>query len=156
RIANVSIEGAATPKDVAKVYDTAAGLAGSGGIVIINAGHGIPSATGVQDDGRLDLAPHQRFMLGGRNDVLVGKTGDPKKPKMHTSAFYDEEPGPPGLSMKHEDERLNQGTPGAKQRLANWAAYESICNSFKAKRLHGIVLLTCRMGQSSGFLKKVA
>jgi hypothetical protein len=57
RIANVSVEGAKSPPEIAKVYDTAAGLAGSGGIVIINAGHGFPSATGVQDDGRFDLAP---------------------------------------------------------------------------------------------------
>jgi hypothetical protein len=160
RIANVSVEGAKSPPEIAKVYDTAAGLAGSGGIVIINAGHGFPSATGVQDDGRFDLAPHQRFMVGGRNNVLVGMPGPPDKTvgnvKMHTPVFYDEDPGKPSLSKKRNDETVNKGSDGAKARLANFAAYDSICRSFKTKKLHGVVLLTCRVGQSSGLMRKVA
>jgi hypothetical protein len=154
RIADVSIEGAVPPDAIAKVYDTAAGLAGTGGIVIINAGHGVPSETRNEDDGRFDLAPHQRFMIGGRNDVLVGAN----RPgiKMHTSVFYDEDPPGPTQSKKRDDETVNAGTAGAKQRLANWAAYDSICKSFKSHKLHGVVILTCRVGQSSGMMRKVA
>ena len=128
--------------------------------MIINAGHGFPSATGAVDDGRFDLAPHQRFMVGGRNNVLVGEKGSPDKSqgnvKLHTSAFYDEDPGLPSHSKKVDDETTNKGTPGAKERLANFAAYDSICRSFKAKNLHGVVILTCRVGQSSGLMTKVA
>lgn len=162
RIANISVEGAVTPKDVAKVYETAASLAGTGGIVFINAGHGIPSEVGNADDGRLDLAPHQRFMLGGRDDLLVGEVPSRNQKdngiRLHTSVFYDEDPdgAGPRPSKKRNDETFNKASPGAKQRLANWAAYESICSSFKSRHLHGVVVLTCRVGQSSGMMRKIA
>jgi len=162
RIANVSVEGAITPKDVAKVYETAAGLAGAGGIIFINAGHGIPSEVGNVDDGRLDLAPHRRLMLGGRNDLLVGEVPSSNQKdngvRLHTSVFYDEDPDGPGPtpSKKRNDETFNKASRGAKERLANWAAYESICKSFKSRNLHGVVVLTCRVGQASGMMKKIA
>jgi hypothetical protein len=159
-IANLSIEAPTSPSQIATVYETAAILAGAGGIIIINAGHGFPPGAGTADDGRFDLAPHKRFMVGGRNNILVGEPAPPnpteKIVRMHTSAFYDEEPGLPRRSKKHDDETINQKQPAAKERLANWNAYESVCKSFKARRLHGVVLLTCRVGQSSGLLKKVS
>lgn len=160
-IQNVSIEGATTAKSIAAVYARAAGMAGAGGIVIINAGHGFPSETGNNDDGRFDMAPHQRFMVGGRNNLLVGEVASSDNQgvvltRMHTSAFYDEDPPGPTPSKKRNDETFNAKGPGAKERLANWAAYDAICKSFKSRHLHGVVLMTCRVGQSSGMMKKIA
>jgi hypothetical protein len=50
------------------------------------------------------------------------------------------------------DQKHNPTSP----RLARWRIYEEISRAFKAARLREVALLTCRVGRSIEFLRKVA
>jgi hypothetical protein len=158
RSAKVAIPNGQSPAAVAGAYKRAASLAGPGGTVVISVGHGIPDATS-DEDGRFDLGPKGSFIIGGRNALLVGGVPPRNVPKEklvfhHTSVFYDESPPRPRQSGKEDD--LASGTASARQRLANWKAYEDICTAFKNQKLAAVVMLTCRVTGSIGLIKKVA
>lgn len=71
-----------------------------------------------------------------------------------TSAYYDFRVG--GQSQKEFDEENQSKIPMAKTRLENWAAYQDVCSSFRNGSSRAVVLLTCRIGQSVEFIKRVA
>lgn len=155
----VSIPDGQSPAAIAEAFKRAIRLAGNGGTVIISVGHGIPSASS-SDEGMFDLGPRGSFRIGGRNALLVGSPVPSDQPKgvppifHHTQVFYDESPPKPRRSLKADD--LDSGTPNAKRRLANWQAYDDIATAFKSQKLATIVLLTCRIGASSGMIRRVA
>ena len=53
--------------------------------------------------------------------------------------------------MDH-DLKNNPSSP----RLARWRIYEEISRAFKAASVRAVVLLTCRVGSATEFLRKVA
>jgi hypothetical protein len=146
-----------SPSALTTIYKTAADRAGSGGQIIISVGHGFSFSA---SEGRVDLGPKQSFMVGGKNAVLVGDPPPSNLPPgtklvfMHTHVFYDDAPPKPYRSRKADD--MDSSSPRAKQRLANWKAYEEISAAFKAKSLGGITLLTCNVGKSREMLKRIA
>jgi hypothetical protein len=157
--AKVPIPNGHRPAAIAEAYKRAIGLAGPGGTVIISVGHGIPSDAS-KDEGMFDLGPKGSFKIGGRNALLVGDPPPnnwPKDKKLvfhHTQVFYADSPPKPYQSRKADDEA--SGSAAARQRLANWKAYEDIANAFKAQKLAMVVMLTCRIGGSTGMIKRVA
>ena len=71
----------------------------------------------------------------------------------YVDVFYDVNvAGPPSMSDMEFDRKNNPTSP----RLARWADYQAISSAFKNGRLREVVLLTCRVGQSTEFLRKVA
>ena len=157
RRSKVPIPNGQTPAIIASAFQRAIALAGNGGTVIISVGHGI-FLDGTTDEGRFDLGPSGSFKVGGRNATLVGDP-PPRIPVPHpvfheTSVFYADSPPPPFRSRKSDDE--GSGSPNARRRLANWAAYDDIAKAFRSVRLTQIVLLTCRVGGATGLIKRVA
>ena len=118
------------------------------GLVIFSVGHGIVTQ-GFKDQGGFDCADDKRLRLGGK-----GSFADPAT---FVDVFYDDKP-PAGstlkFSPKETDERL--GGPGSQQRLKNWSVYLDLCKAFVDGRVAGVLLLTCNVGNATGFLKKVA
>ena len=158
RRSKVPIPNGQTPTAVVAAYRRAIGLAGAGGTVIVSVGHGIPSDAST-DDGRFDLGPAGSFIVGGRNALLVGETPPSNLPPgpvtfHHTQVFYADAPPPPRRSRLADDR--DSGSAGARQRLANWQAYDDIATAFRAQGLAAIVMLTCRIGSASGMMKRVA
>lgn len=154
----VPIPDGATPAAISGAYARAIALAGTGGTVIISVGHGIPADTST-DDGMFDLGPHGSFRIGGRNATLIGdpppRNPPPGKPvSHHTQVFYADSPPKPRRSRKADDE--DSGSANAKVRLANWKAYDDIATAFKSQRLAMVVMLTCRIGGSTGMIKRVS
>jgi hypothetical protein len=67
--------------------------------------------------------------------------------------FYDVNlAGPPAMSDMENDLKFNPSSP----RLARWRVYQEIAQAFRAARVREVVLLTCRVGNSTEFLRKVA
>jgi hypothetical protein len=116
--------------------------AGAGGRVIINVGHGAGGGTLLPNQGSFELAPGGVMRIVGFN-VANG----------FVDVFYDVNvKGPPAISDKENDEKNNPTSP----RLARWRIYEEISRAFRAGRLREVALLTCRVGSSTEFLRKVA
>src|SRR5262249_72669 len=116
--------------------------AGAGGTVIINVGHGAGGGTFQAPEGLFDLAPGGVMRVGGHRaagilvdvcyDVAVG--------------------GPPAISDMENDLKNNPSSP----RLAHWRIYQEIAQTFKATGTREVILLTCRVGNATEFLRKVA
>jgi hypothetical protein len=154
---------------VANKLKQAATQAGPGGVVVLSAGHGGVVAENGRvlndEEGFFDLGPSGVFPLGGRNAVLPGDPlpkpgpGQPKPKPVKASAFYDFRvpnkilKGGFAPSRKDEDEKSSD--PMAKTRLNNFAHYMDICDTFKKTGLAFVVLMTCKVGAASGFLKRV-
>jgi hypothetical protein len=120
----------------------AIGAAGSGGRVIINVGHGAGGGNLRPTEGKFELAPGGAMTLAGRG--VLGAFVD---------VFYDVNvEGPPYTSDLNHDLTNN---PGA-QRLKNFRVYQDLSKAFKNAHLREVVLLTCRVGNSTEFLRKVA
>ena len=121
---------------------TAISAAGAGGRVIINVGHGAGGGALQPNQGSFELAPGGVMKIVGFN-VANG----------FVDVFYDVNvQGPPAISDKENDLKNNPRSP----RLARWAIYEEISRAFKAAHLREVTLLTCRVGSSTEFLRKVA
>jgi hypothetical protein len=157
----VDIPNGASATTVTNRLKLAATKAGPKGILIMSVGHGGVVDTLSDEEGFFDLGPAGSFRLGGRNAVLPGDQA-PKGQKAHpsrTSAFYDFRvpnkvlKGGFAPSRKDEDEASND--PMARVRLANFKQYLDICDTFKKTNLGCVVLLTCKVGSASGFLKRV-
>jgi hypothetical protein len=112
---------------------------GSTGTLIVSIGHGGSTSDSA---GMFDLGPYKSLRIGGKD---VANT--------YVDVFYDVKPsGLAGMSDKSHDEMNNPGS----QRLKNWAGYQEICKKFKAVKPYKVVLLTCNVGNSPDFLRKVA
>jgi hypothetical protein len=120
----------------------AIGAAGATGRVIINVGHGAGGGALPAISGKFELAPANVMTIGGRdvNNVFV-------------DVFYDVNlTGPPAMSDMENDLKNNPNSP----RLARWSVYQEISRAFKSSGVREVVLLTCRVGNSTEFLRKVA
>jgi hypothetical protein len=117
--------------------------AGAGGRVIINVGHGAGGGPNLQaNQGLFELAPGGAMRIGGHD--VAGSFVD---------VFYDVNlQGPPSISDMDNDIKNNPHSP----RLARWRIYQQISAAFKAAHLREVALLTCRVGNATEFLRKVA
>lgn len=135
-----------TPEENVKAAKQAIAAA-NGGLMILSVGHGVCLN---QDEGALDLAPDTVMRVTGRNS-----DNDPKK---FVTIFYDFKPpsdhGINKLSDKEHDEK--NPTPGGIERLRRWGIYQDLCNAFSSGNVAGVLLLTCRIGGATGFLKRLA
>jgi hypothetical protein len=116
--------------------------AGPGGRLFVNVGHGAAGGDLSLQQGMFDLAPNRVLRVGG-----------PGLANCWVNAFYDTNTaGPPSISDMENDVKNNPTS----QRLANWRIYQEIAAVFKATKLQRVVLLTCRVGNATEFLRKVA
>jgi len=121
----------------------AARAAGKGGRLIVSVGHGGTVANSTVD-GMVDLAAGGVLRLGGLNA---------KVPPNFVSVFYDVNfTGPPSMSDMDHDLKFAPNAP----RLKSWRVYQEISGAFKQTGLYEIVLLSCNVGNSTDFVKKMA
>jgi hypothetical protein len=157
----VTIANVGSVADVAGRLKLAATLAGPRGFLVLSVGHGGEGHAGQNNEGNFDLGPHYTFRVGGQNSWLIGQ---PKPTNArahalpaHVDAFYDFRlPNPivaGGFEKSRKDLDEADGDAAARTRLANWAHYADLGNSFRS--LSGIILMTCRVGGSSLFLQRV-
>jgi len=130
-----------TPAEAAKRMIEAIKRAGTGGTLIVSVGHGSTSTGGNTGEGTCELAPKGHFKLVGRNGV-----------NGFVNVFYDAPTGPNGQSDLDFDLKNNPKSP----KLANFRVYKSICDQFKATKLLRVILLTCNVGNSDEFVRKIA
>lgn len=160
--AQVTIPNGSSLDAAATKLEQAAKIAGQGGAIILSVGHGGLASTGDgrTDEGFFDLAP-SGFRVAGNNAVLTGQTGEGKKAQV--SSFYDFVPtfggGIKAKSRKQEDEdRAKSSNPNvsgpAKTRLAHWERYLEIGKAFESNGVGALILLTCKVGQATDFLKR--
>jgi hypothetical protein len=140
----------------------AAQKAGPTGILVLSVGHGVIIETLSDEEGFFDLGPSGSFRLGGQNAMLPGDPPPPKPEKPHpcrTSAFYDfRRPNKilkGGFEPSRKDQDEASSAPMARVRLNNFKQYMDISDTFKKTGLGCIVLLTCKVGAASGFIKRV-
>ncbi len=118
------------------------------GLLIFSVGHGIV-VQGFKNQGGFDCADNKKMRLGGKGSFADKAT--------FVDVFYDDKPpagSPVKLSDKEFDEKNNP--PGSAQRLENWSIYLDLCKAFVNGKPAAVLLLTCNVGQATGFLKKVA
>lgn len=142
--------------------ESAAKLAGAGGVVLLSVGHGGFASTGGgrTDEGFFDMAP-SGFRVAGNNAVLTGQGGSGTAAQI--SVFYDHVPqfsgGVIAKSRKQEDEERAASNDSsisgpAKTRLAHWERYLKVGKAFQSSGLGCILLLTCKVGLATDFLKR--
>ena len=155
----VTIDNGAPLSIAANRLKLAANMAGPGGFLILSVGHGGQGdANFGNEEGFFDLSPRKTFRVAGRNATLPGDPppAKPGKPAQ-VSAFYDFRTPNPILKGGFEESRLDHDTanpsPNANLRLRNFRDYLDMGRSFQ--RLSGIILLTCKVGNASGFLRRV-
>jgi hypothetical protein len=142
----VLLAGSPTVPQALTAIKDAINLAGGQGVVIFNVGHGATSATGNPLEGTVELAPNKVMTLGGANSTNV-----------FLNVFYDVNlAGPAGFSRRDNDLKFNQNVPEAKIRAANFAMYQDIGAACKANSTRRVIFLTCNVGRSVDFLKKIA
>lgn len=135
-----------SPQQVVDTITKAAKLAGAGGTLIFNLGHGGTSSTGDVREGFIDLAPGKKFRIGGQQQDGV-----------FTNVFYDVNvAGPNAFSDRDNDLKFNAGTAGAKTRQEHFAAYKKIGEAIQAARIYRVIFLTCKVGNSTDLVKKIA
>jgi hypothetical protein len=117
--------------------------AGADGTVVFNVGHGA-AIDGSSVDGVVDLAPNKAMRLGGLN--LHG-------PEIFHNVFYDVKPS--GLAGQSDLDQDLKNNPTS-QRLANFRIYQEIANRFKSVKPRQVVFLTCKVGNASDFVRKIA
>ena len=141
---NVNMPARPSPDTVVSVVQQAVRMAGVHGVLVFNVGHGA-SAAGSTLDGTVDLAPGNRFRLGGLNT-----TGS----DVYTSVFYDADldGAGPRISDYSNDQKFNPTS----ERLKRWATYQKLANVIANGKLQKVIFLTCRVGNSSDFVKKIA
>jgi len=163
--AQVAIPGSDSLNAAASKLEKAAQLAGGGGVILLSVGHGGSASTGDggTDEGFFDLAPHN-FRVAGNNAILTGQTGSTGKTPAEISVYYDvapkfADPKIKAKSRKEQDEEDAQSNDAsvsrlAKTRLANWERYLKVGKAFQANRLGAMILLTCKVGLATDFLKR--
>lgn len=118
----------------------AARTAGADGVLIISVGHG-GGVAGNPTEGVFELAPGGALTIAG--GLIQNRFVD---------VFYDTRRNPEQPSDLENDLKNN---PNGKA-LANFRVYQDLSTSIKAIGLLRIVLLTCKIGNSTEFLRKVA
>ena len=121
--------------------------AGAGGQLILSVGHGV-SLDDAPADGLCELAPGGMITLVGRNN----RPAHPKSNAVIINVFYDQSANPGQPSDFDFDTKNNPNS----QRLKDWAFYQDIAKAMRAGGLANVVLLTCRLGNATDFLKKIA
>ena len=125
----------------------AVNAAGAGGRLVVSVGHGSFIA-GQPADGLCELAP-------GGMLCLVGRNIRPKHPSPAATViniFYDV-PAFPGQPSDLENDTKNNPSS---QRLRDWALYQDIGRTVRNVKPFRVVLLTCRVGGATEFLRKIA
>jgi hypothetical protein len=122
--------------------------AANGGLLILSVGHGIAVA-GISKGGGFDIADNAKMRIGG--------FGSSEDPKTFVNVFYADPP-PPGATIKFSEKEIDERTSpaGSERRLKNFATYQDLSKIIADGKLGGVVLLTCNIGKSTDFLKKVA
>ena len=162
----VTMRTGASPQVAASVIKGAVGQANPGGVLILSVGHGFGGGTFRSNEGMFDLAPGGTFRIGGASAILPGEPpptgkvicGRPRVEdcvdRVDAMVFYADPVPKPNISRKDWDEQ-NPGAD-AKTRLDNWRQYQEISAAIKNGGLACVLLLTCRVGLSVDFLKRVA
>lgn len=142
---NLNMPANPNSQEVLQTFRAAAASAGSGGVVIVNVGHGgINPATNLPTDGMMDLAPSKKFRLGGLN--VANST---------VNVFYDISVVANAVPQLLFDQQ-NPNSPAAQKRLADWQLYKEIGNALRSTGVYKVVVLACRVGNATDFIKKVA
>lgn len=118
----------------------AANIAGAGGVLIMSVGHGA-TVEGNPFEGKFELAPGGALTIAG--GLIQNRFVD---------VFYDTRRDPKQPSDLENDVKNNPKG----QFLANFRVYQDLSAKIKAIGLLRIVLLTCKIGNSTEFLRKVA
>ena len=113
--------------------------AGADGVLVMSVGHGTTVA-GSDVDGMVEIAPGGKAKLVGLNGVGT------------VNVFYNVRVRPDQPSDMENDLKDN---PKSK-RLADFRTYTEIGTQFRSTKLLRVVFLTCRVGKSREFLKKIA
>ncbi len=158
----VEIPNGSTATTVTSRLKLAAQKAGPRGILVLSVGHGVIIGDLSDEEGFFDLGPAGSFRLGGQNAMLPGDPPPrpPAKPHpVRTSAFYDfrlpNKILKGGFEPSRKDQDEASGSPTARVRLNNFKQYMDISDTFKNTGLACVVLLTCKVGAASGFIKRV-
>src|SRR5271166_2843899 len=133
----------AGPKDIVKFITQAISDAGNGGMLIFAVGHGIEDKM-FPGSGVFDLAANAGMRIGGK--------GGNRDPKVFVDVFYEDPAFP--QSEKKNDEDTHPG--GWQKRMERWSIYQDLTKAFTDGSLGLVVLLTCKIGNATDFLKKVA
>jgi len=135
-----------SPQQVVDIIGKAAKLAGANGTLIFNLGHGGTSTSGDTREGFVDLAPNKKMRIGGQQQDGI-----------FINVFYDVNvAGPNAFSDMDNDIKFNANTTGAKTRQQHWISYKKIAEAIQAAHLYRVLFLTCKVGNSSDFIKKIA
>ncbi len=129
---------------VARMYEDALKVTRPGGRLIVSLGHGAASGGA---DGNIDLAPGKQFQICGLNN----KVGPGNH---HISVFYDMDidgSGPRISNLKNDS--LSKKVSFSEKM---WPTYARISKAFRASRIDEVVFLTCKVGSSRDFLRKIA
>ena len=135
------IPAAVSPEGAKLAIIRAIHTAGAGGRLIMNVGHGAGGGPLLPTEGSFEMAPGGAMRIGGR-----GVAG------CFVDVFYDVSTSPVAPSDLEFDLKNNPQST----RLAHWRVYQEIAAAFKAIRPREVILLTCRVGSATEFLRKVA
>jgi hypothetical protein len=137
-----------SPEAVIKGLKALVREASGGGALLFSVGHGV-IGSGFPTNGGFDMADHNLLRIGGQ--------GSSEDPKTFTNVFYDAPP-PPGSTIKFSEKEIDerQHPGGSQRRLKHFALYKELCQAFIDTKLAIVILLTCRVGQSTAFLQRVA
>lgn len=113
--------------------------AGTDGVLVLSVGHGT-AVNGSSVDGMIEIAPGGRATLVGLNGVGT------------VNVFYNVRIRADQRSDMENDLKDNPSSP----RLADFKTYLEIGAHFKATKLHRVIFLTCRVGNATEFIKKIA
>ncbi len=140
---NVMMPGTPTVDQVIDTVKKAVKQAGAGSTLVFNVGHGaVTNAT--SNDAWVDLSPNGVFKLGDLNTA-----------NSFVNVFYDMAIPRPGLVPK-SDLDFDKGSNPKPQRLKNWEKYQELAQAIKGAQLRKVVFLTCRIGNSLDFLRKIS
>jgi hypothetical protein len=143
---SVAMPSGLTTQQIADTIGRAAKMAGANGTLIFNLGHGGTGTSGDTKEGFIDLAPGKKMRIGGQQ-----QTGT------FINVFYDVNvAGPPSVSDMDSDVKFNAGTAGAKTRQQNWKIYQSIGAAIRAAGVYRVLFLTCKVGNSTDLVRKIA
>ncbi len=143
----VLISGGTTPAAAKDLIIKTLSEAGVGGQLAFSVGHGV-ALDDAPADGLCELTPGGMITLIGRNN----SPAHPKQGAAVINIFYDKSANP-GQPSDFEHDTKNDPTS---QRLKNWALYQDIAKAMRGSGVTRIVLLTCRIGNATEFLQKVA
>jgi hypothetical protein len=131
------------PEDIVSFLKQTISDAGNGGLLIFAVGHG-SITPGYPAMGAFDLADNAAMRIGGK--------GSNRDPAVFQDVFYAD-PDFPRSEKENDEDTHPDGWQG---RLDRWSMYQDLSNTFANGGLAMVVLLTCRIGSSTDFLKKVA